>query len=213
MSVSSTAKSYLLSGVKVHPVQLKNVKNCLSRCVCSTARLLSFSLQLSFPSSSSVRWPYLSWISYQAEKKEMLTQTFCLIGGRRSQFPAVRHSPSCLYFVLDCHLQRMFFPNPPLCFASFPRQYFPPLSEFFCCPPLCSLLLAWSVPVVRVSSPRGDIWGLIWLFLWSHEWFRPPWGKKQRVHQSATAQSLQRNYHYSFSVNPPRSTWKRSFCY
>lgn len=152
--VSSAGESYLHFGVKVHPVQLKNH---LSRCVCCAALMLCFSLQLLFPSSSSARWPYLSWISYQAKMRKMLTQTFCLIGGRRSQVPAVRHTPSCLYFVLDCHLQMTIFPPAPLlCFASFPLLYFLPLSVFLCCRPLCSFLLAWSVPVEHVSSLRGD---------------------------------------------------------
>lgn len=148
-SVSSTDGSYLLLESKL--------TEFIWAAVSAALMLWCFSLQLLFPSSSSARWPYLSWISYEAETEKTLTQTFCLIGGRRSQVPAVRHTPSCLYFVPDCHLQMMFPPPAPLlCFASFPLRYFLPLSVFLCRRPLCSFLLAWSVSVEHVSSLRGN---------------------------------------------------------
>lgn len=70
----------------------------------------------------------------------------------------------------------MLFIHPSFSVASFTHQYFLPLLVFCCFPPLCFLLQPWSVPMAHVLTLRRK-WGLIWLFLWSHEMVTGPQGK------------------------------------
>lgn len=129
----------------------------------STALFIQFSLRLTFPPSSPVRWPYLSRISYQAQwgkcwHRLPVSYDWGEVGSLLSDVlpPAFILSQAVIPHM-------MFFLNPSFCFA---------VSVFCCLFPLGSRLQPWSVPAVHVSTLRAGAWGPTWLFPRSHEWFR-----------------------------------------
>lgn len=114
----------------------------------STALLIQFAVCVPSLLCCQVTLPGQNFLS--GWKRKMLTQTFCLIGLRWSWVPAVRHPPSCLSFVPDCHPSHTPLPILPLFpFNTFFQfQYF---SVFLLSAPSCRL----EVCLRCMSHPSG----------------------------------------------------------